>query len=104
MNQDNAWEEVSIADLKIYTAILIYMGTNGQQAFKLYWRTSLNTPCHPIVGGSMPRRRFEAISRYFHVCDPPTEGTHVTPFNKVRNAWFDAMKLWLTLRARSLSP
>lgn len=65
------WHETTTSDIKIFLAILIYMGVHISPSDEDYWRTD-EEPLH------MPRRfmglkRFEQIKRFFHVADPDPE-------------------------------
>lgn len=65
------WHETSASEIKIFLAILIYMGVHISPSDEDYWRTD-EEPIH------MPRRfmglkRFQQIKRFFHVADPDPE-------------------------------
>jgi hypothetical protein len=65
------WHETTTADIKIFLAILIYMGVHISPSDEDYWQTD-EEPIH------MPRKfmglkRFQQIKRFFHVADPNPE-------------------------------
>lgn len=65
------WHETSPAEIKIFLAILIYMGIHISPSDEDYWQAA-EEPIH------MPRRfmglkRFQQIKRFFHVADPDPE-------------------------------
>ena len=65
------WRETTTADMKVFLAILIYMGVHISPSDEDYWQTA-EEPIH------MPRRfmglkRFQQIKRFFHIADPDPE-------------------------------
>jgi hypothetical protein len=62
------WHETTASDIKIFIAILIYIGVHISPSNEDYWRTD-EEPIH------MPRfmglKRFEQIKRFFHVAADP---------------------------------
>ena len=67
------WHETTISDIKIFLAILIYMGVHISPSDEDYWRTD-----EELI--HIPRRfiglkRFQQIKRFFHVADPDPEAT-----------------------------
>ena len=65
------WHDTTASEIKIFLAVLIYMGVHVSPSDEDYWRTD-EEPIH------MPRRfmglkRFQQIKRFFHVADPDPE-------------------------------
>ncbi|PKY61043.1 hypothetical protein RhiirA4_280836, partial [Rhizophagus irregularis] len=60
------WQNLTISELKIFIAILIYMGIFKLPAIRDYWQTKHHYPKHNITK-FMTCVRFEQIKRYFHV-------------------------------------
>lgn len=70
-NTGREWHDTTVADIKSFLAILIYMGVHISPRDEDYWQT-MEEPIH------MPRRfmglkRFQQIKRFFHVADPDPE-------------------------------
>jgi hypothetical protein len=80
------WKAVNLHEMRIYIALLIYIGIFGASNIKGYWSKEL-TIHRPME--HMTYFRFQQIKRYFHVAPPPL------PLNKPSrqpiNQWY--MKL-----------
>ena len=63
-----AWFDVDVAEMKVFIALLIFMGLDRRYSYRSYWSTHwmLGMPGFRSV---MPRDRFFAILRFLHICD-----------------------------------
>jgi hypothetical protein len=64
------WKAVTLYEMRIFIAILIYMGIVSTSNISSYWNKSGLTIHKPME--YMTFFRFEQIKRYFHVSPPPT--------------------------------
>jgi hypothetical protein len=64
------WKAVTLYEMRIFIALLIYIGIIGTSNITSYWNTSGLTIHKPME--SMTLFRFQQIKRYFHVSAPPT--------------------------------
>jgi hypothetical protein len=63
------WKAITLYEMRIFIALLIYMGIVGTSNIRGYWDKSRNTIHRPME--SMTLFRFQQIMRYFHVSAPP---------------------------------
>jgi len=77
------WEDVSIREVYIWLAILIYMGLYPQNNIESYWNRKIQKPIHYLVFSSMGCNRWEQIRRYFHISPPVLGVEKVSTFSKV---------------------
>ncbi|KFA69483.1 hypothetical protein S40285_09461 [Stachybotrys chlorohalonatus IBT 40285] len=64
------WHPVSLAEIYLWLAMLIYMGMHRESAFRGYWQASTAEgfePIHPITK-LMPSRRFEQLRVRLRIC------------------------------------
>jgi hypothetical protein len=64
------WKAITLYEMRIFIALLIYMGIVGTSNIQSYWNKGGNTIHKPME--FMTFFRFEQIKRYFHVSPPPT--------------------------------
>jgi hypothetical protein len=77
------WEDVSIREVYIWLAILIYMGLYPQNDIPSYWNQKSQKPVHDLVTSSMSCNRWQQIRRYFHISLPVSGAEKVSAFSKV---------------------
>ena len=56
--------------MRIFIALLIYIGIVGTSNIKSFWAKGSNTTHKPM--SFMPYFRFQQIKRYFHISPPPS--------------------------------
>ena len=66
-----AWFDVDVPEMRVFIAVLIFMGLDRRYSYRSYWSTHwmLGMPGFRSI---MPRDRFFAILRFLHVCDNST--------------------------------
>ena len=64
------WKAVTLYEMHVYIALLIYIGIIGTSNIISYWDTSSLTIHKPME--SMTLFQFQQIKWYFHVSAPPT--------------------------------
>ena len=64
------WKAVTLYEMRIFIALLIYIGIVGASNIISYWDKSRNNIHKPME--FMTYYRFQQIKRYFHVSPPPT--------------------------------
>jgi hypothetical protein len=64
------WKAVTLYEMRIFIALLIYIGIAGTSNISGYWDKDGNA-AHKLVE-FITFFRFEQIKRYFHVSAPPT--------------------------------
>jgi len=69
------WFDTSAIEIKVFIAILIYMGIHDSKRTDFYWRNDISSgPIHtPQLYMSL--NRFEQIKRYLHISQPLGENT-----------------------------
>jgi hypothetical protein len=66
------WKALTVAGLKAFMAIHMYMGMKKQPNYKTYWE-KVGTFFHcPIIANIMTRERFIELRRCLHITDPGT--------------------------------
>jgi hypothetical protein len=70
------WKPITLYEMRVFIALLIYIGIVGTSNIRSYWAKGSNTTHKPM--GFMALFRFEQIKRYFHVSLPPTPPTTST--------------------------
>ena len=63
------WKPTSVAELKIFFGIIIYMGVFPSAQVGDYWSRDSQFPFHRI-GMYISQNRFEQLKRYFHISPP----------------------------------
>jgi hypothetical protein len=63
------WKAVTLYEMRIFIALLIYIGIVGTLNIGSFWDESGNTIHKPME--SITLFRFQQIKRYFHVSPPP---------------------------------
>jgi hypothetical protein len=77
------WKPVSLAEVYIWLAILIYMGLYPQNDIESYWNRQDTKPVHKLVWSSMSLNRWEQIRRFFHISPPVAASEKPSVFSKV---------------------
>jgi hypothetical protein len=67
------WHETTTAKIKIFLAILIYMGVHISPSDEDYWQAT-EEPIY-MPWRFMGLKRFQQIKRFFHVADPDPEAS-----------------------------
>ena len=60
-----AWSGVGVEDIAYYLGIVMWMGIIGLPEMQMYWARNMTFSLSAFPQ-TMPRRRFEAIQKYFH--------------------------------------
>src|SRR5271165_6143561 len=68
------WKAVTLYEMRIFIALLIYIGIVGTSNISSFWNKNGNTIHKPME--FMTFFRFEQIKRYFHVLPPSQATTH----------------------------
>ena len=63
------WEPLTIPGLKVFIAILLYMGMKRQPNYKSYWQKEGSVFHCPIISNIMIRERFQSLTRCLHIRD-----------------------------------
>jgi hypothetical protein len=69
------WKAVTLYEMRIFIALLIYIGIVGTSNISSFWNKTGNTIHKPME--FMTFFRFEQIKRYFHVSPPNTTHWHM---------------------------
>jgi hypothetical protein len=72
IREGKKWEALTIADLKAFMAIHMYMGMKKQPNYKTYWEKEGNFFHCPIIANIMTRELFIELRRCLHIIDPGT--------------------------------
>ena len=66
-----AWFDVEVPEMRVFIALLIFMGLDRRYSYRSYWSTHwmLGMPGFRSI---MPRDRFFAILRFLHISDNST--------------------------------
>ena len=62
-----AWEPTSSVEIKVFIAVLIYMGVVRLPAYEDYWSAKYSKF---ICANHITLNRFENLKRYMHISDP----------------------------------
>lgn len=65
------WEDTTPDELRVFLAIIIYMGIFKSTAIEDYWSSSPDYPQHTITN-FMSLTRFQQLKRFLHACPPDT--------------------------------
>jgi hypothetical protein len=70
------WYNTSVSEMRVYVALLIYMGLHPENQVKVYWKppTDRLSPNHDLVRAAMSLNRFERMQRFIHISDPNVNG------------------------------
>jgi hypothetical protein len=63
---------LTIAGLKAFLAIHMYMGMKRQPNMKSYWEREGSFFHYPTISNFMARKRFKDLVRCLHITDPTT--------------------------------
>ncbi|XP_062512569.1 uncharacterized protein LOC134188414 [Corticium candelabrum] len=84
-----SWKDVTVEELMRYIGLVIAMGILKFPRVDYYWKMKYTTIMTTGISDVMPRNRFMAISRYFHVCDkanePARDSLHYDKLYKIRS-------------------
>ena len=69
------WKAITLYEMRIFIAILIYIGIIGASNAKSFWAKDSNTIHKPMK--FMSFYRFQQIKRYFHISPPPSTTTRI---------------------------
>jgi hypothetical protein len=75
------WTELILSELKIFLAILIYMGLFKMPSIEDYWNNLPQYPQHPITR-YMSLLRFQQIKRFLHI----------SPVDSEKSYWFSKLE------------
>jgi hypothetical protein len=64
------WVHMTVAELKAFLAIHMYMGMKRQPNVQSYWEKEGSLFHCPIISNIMSRDRFRALRRCLHITDP----------------------------------
>jgi len=64
------WKVVTLYEMRVFIALLIYIGIAGTAHIESYWTKDSNAIHKPMA--FMTYFRFQQIKRYFHISSPPT--------------------------------
>ncbi|KEY73909.1 hypothetical protein S7711_10200, partial [Stachybotrys chartarum IBT 7711] len=72
------WAPVSLPEIYIWIALLIYMGIHPQDCFRDYWKTPTPEAYHPThpISKLMPSSRFEQLRGRIRICALAHTTTH----------------------------
>jgi len=83
----NNWSDVTVSELRVFVAIILYQGTVQKAQLDMYWTRSLLLST-PYVKLMMSRDRFNLLLRCLHFVDNSTLQTFETPaersFQKIK--------------------
>jgi hypothetical protein len=66
------WKAVTLYEMRVFIALLIYIGLVGTSSISSFWDTHGNTIHKPME--FMTYYRFSQIKRYFHISAPDISG------------------------------
>jgi hypothetical protein len=69
------WKATTLYEMRVFIAILIYIGIIGASNAESFWAKDSNTIHKPMK--LMSFYQFQQIKRYFHVSPPPTTTTQI---------------------------
>ena len=68
--QTRWWKAVTLYEMRVFIALLIYIGITGTSNIKSFWAKNSNTIHKPMK--FMTLYRFQQIKRYLHISPPST--------------------------------
>jgi hypothetical protein len=63
------WEDLTVAGLKAFMALALYMGLKKQPNYKTYWMRDTLFHC-PVISNIITRARFMELRRCLHITNP----------------------------------
>ena len=70
---NSIWTPTIVPELKVFVAIIIYMGIFHFPTIYNYWRTDGIAPVASIITEKMTRNRYILLRKYIHYLDPSEE-------------------------------
>jgi hypothetical protein len=69
-HKQRSWHDITIAEMKVFLDILLYMSHTVMSRIRNYWNTNLNLAIHVLIFNVMSRTRWKQIKKYLKISNP----------------------------------